>query len=518
MISFDKTYRPPLFRLYGLILNILCITTSLLVLQLPLRAQKQIFPFLDSKTLHNPIIPQVSDDKLDNAFQHRMDVGRLNSQSDDRGLENQGEIGFFPDTVTVYSISQNPARYSYFYSENGLRLLTIIKLYENEQWVNIAYESCTYDSERNLLTSIWQSWQNGNWQNTSKTTYTYYNNKLLTRTLQTWTSSGWTNFEKITNTYDLNGNHSTHKAERWVDNEWINDVYVLYFYDNQNNLTSGIRQIWNAVYWLNSQEYSYSYSSSGKLLLATIKNWEDDDWVNFYKETYSYTNNRLSEYIGMEWNGTSWQNSTKYNYTYTDAGFLFTAIGQQWASGQWQNLERSQYSYNTFGGILSGLVQNWASAVWQNNMLITNAYDENGNALSANVHFWDGSAWMQNQDALLELCYSNCYLKNYYTGYRATAHYISAVVGLPQHERKATISLFPNPAKESIHLATTLPEETMIGVKLFSSDGRFAACLYEGKAQLLPKQLSTEHLPNGIYFCTIQTQYNTEAIKIIINK
>lgn len=88
---------------------------------------------------------------------------------------------------------------------------------------------------------------------------------------------------------------------------------MLYFYDNQNNLTSGIRQIWNAVYWLNSQEYSYSYSSSGKLLLATIKNWEDDDWVNFYKETYSYTNNRLSEYIGMEWNGTSWQNSTKYN-------------------------------------------------------------------------------------------------------------------------------------------------------------------------------------------------------------
>lgn len=173
MISFDKTYRPPLFRLYGLILNILCITTSLLVLQLPLRAQKQIFPFLDSKTLHNPIIPQVSDDKLDNAFQHRMDVGRLNSQSDDRGLENQGEIGFFPDTVTVYSISQNPARYSYFYSENGLRLLTIIKLHENEQWVNIAYESCTYDSERNLLTSIWQSWQNGNWQNNSKTTYTY---------------------------------------------------------------------------------------------------------------------------------------------------------------------------------------------------------------------------------------------------------------------------------------------------------------------------------------------------------
>lgn len=449
-------------------------------------------------------------------FHLRMDISRI--QLFTQNLDILKTTAYFPDTVLVYATSQNPRRYSYFYSQNGERLISFIKSYENEEWINLSYETCTYDANGNRLTSTWQIWQNSAWTNSSKFTYTYTtNNKIATQTRQLWTASGWTNDEKVTNTYDIFGNRVAYKLEKWLDNNWSNNVYELYTYDDQNNMVNGVRQVWNAVYWLNDQRYIYTYNDLGQLLNAEIQNWSDDEWVNFYSESYTYSENRLSSYTGMIWVGANWTNSEKYTYTYNAPGFLTEAVGEEWSNGQWTNDIRSQFSHNSFGGVQSGLYQIWGAGQWHNEHLTDYSYDNSGNTTELNLFYWDGNTWVQNADGLLQLLFSQSISSMYFTGYRAYASYISTLVDLPEKTREIEISVMPNPVNNHFTIKLGMLQEQIL-IHLHAIDGKIISKLYEGDAALMPNQFDVKKLdlPEGVYLLSINSIKKTYYKKLVI--
>lgn len=449
-------------------------------------------------------------------FHLRMDISRIQQLT--QILDIQKTTAYFPDTVLLYATSQNPKRYSYFYSQNGERLISFIKSFENEEWINLSYETCTYDANGNRLSSTWQIWQNNAWTNSSKITYTYTsNNNIASQTKQIWTTSGWTNDEKVTNTYDIFGNRVAYKLEKWLDNNWTNNVYELYTYDDQNNMVNGVRQVWNAVYWLNDQQYNYTYNDLGQLLNAEIQNWFDDEWVNFYSETYAYAENRLSSYTGMFWMDSNWTNSEKYTYYYNAPGFLTEALGEEWSDGQWSNDIRSQFSHNSFGGVQSGLYQTWGAGQWYNEHLTDYSYDSSGNTIELNLYYWNGDTWVQNADGLLQLLFSQSIKSMYFTGYRAYASYISTLVDLPESTRDFGISVMPNPVNDHFTIKFEMPQEQIL-VNLYALDGKIISTLFEGDAAMLPSQFVVKKfdLPEGVYLLSIKSNKKTYHKKLVI--
>ena len=72
-------------------------------------------------------------------------------------------VVFMLDTVYNYSISANPKRYIYTYSQEGYRLSLLLGAYENGEWIPATKEEYTYDIYGNRLTTIWETWEEGNW-------------------------------------------------------------------------------------------------------------------------------------------------------------------------------------------------------------------------------------------------------------------------------------------------------------------------------------------------------------------
>ena len=457
---------------------------------------------------------------LPNNFNIKFDLKRLAKLHPVE--ENRDNTYYYPDTVIVYSISQNPKKYTYFYSELGERQMTMIKVMENEVWVNHSFELCTYDSVSNLLTSEIKVWQNDTWVKSGKITNTYTtNHNVLTTLNEFWDGTDWINIDSSTYTYNVSGKIVALLKEVWIDNNWTNDFYDLFTYDEFGNLQSSIRQIWEINTWNNEYQYTYSYDVNNNLLSGVIEKWEIDDWIFFYKENYVYnSSNQPIEYTGQVWNDTDWMNNNKYSYTYNEYGFVEIGLGELWIDGIWVINERAQFTQNFYGGVQSELIEHWLGNSWINYTLSTYSHDEFGNTLSANLYNWDGETWIQNGDGLLEMSYYYNLFNEYFVGYLAEASYISIITNLHETTNENTLKFFasPNPSHGTFTLIIESDEDANAQVTFFNLNGTkvidlFLGSLTKGENRMEVPALS---LPDGIYIAKLSTTSLQKYLKIII--
>lgn len=450
-------------------------------------------------------------------FHIRNDHSRLNNLNHpERGSE---EINFYPDTVIVYSLENDPQRYSYFYSTDGERLVTFVKEFKNSTWVNAAMENCTYDIYGNRLTSVWQIWQSTLWVNGVKTINTYgTNNVLLTQTMQVWSGSQWVNDIRITNTYDASGNKVAALREKWLSGVWESEYYELLVYDGSNNLLNITGQFWNAVYWLNDQYLEFTYTTDNKLLSGEFRSWVNDEWLNIYREDFTYNSNGLlSQYLGKTWLGSGWLFSEKNTYTYNINGYVEYATNQSWQVNQWVNSKRTFFTSNTFGGIVTSLEEIWNSGQWVNDALFNCVYDEYSNASNCEFYKWNGTTWEQSQDAVLELNYSNGVETVFLTGYKATASYISLLVGINSFTNN-TLELYPNPASQVLYVRNSVTIEKDTNIELYSLDGKLVYSIIPIPLQndSFSIRIELPELSKGMYIIKFISGNQLKSEKIII--
>jgi hypothetical protein len=455
-------------------------------------------------------------------FNIRFDLKRLqNLHPFEKDRDN---TYYFPDTVVVYSIQENPKKYTYLYSANGERQMTFLKVLENEEWVNKYFIIVTYDSVGNPLVTETRVWQIDTWVFESRITNTYTtNHNILTSISQNWDGASWLNSTQETYTYNVSGKPVALLKEEWLDNNWSNVFYDLYTYDDSGNLTSGIRQSWEIDNWINEQQYTYSYDSNNNMLIGIIELWNTDAWQFFYKESYTYdASNQPIEYIGQFWETDNWVNFEKLTYTYNEYGFVELALSELWTNGNWANNERGHFTQNVYGGVQSALIENWQSDNWVNTMLTTYSHDEFGNTLSANLFHWFGDTWSYSEDGMMELSYYFGIYSETFIGYLAEASYLTIVTDIPEPFEFSILNLnaFPNPATRDFTVSIQSEKDTQIDLRLYNMNGVQINAIYDGwmKAGESSFKVETNNLPAGMYYARLYTGSQTKYLKIILTQ
>lgn len=419
-------------------------------------------------------------------------------------------LQFFPDSILVYSVQNNPRKYNYLFSNNGELLTTLVRIRQGALWINESIENRTYDALGNMSTQQWQAWTGNDWVNSSRSLYTYDDNrKILTHTEQTWNSAAgnWTNFRRTTNTWTASGFHLTMLQEIFSDNSWTNQVFELYVWQN-SNLVQAERQHWTNGNWTNAYQYQYSYNPEGNLVSMTMKQWAGNQWSDFYREVFSYnTSNQLIIYVSQIFSN-NWQNSEQYFYSHDPLGFLESAQRQVWQSGTWQNSLRRTFTNNNFGSSQLAVHEIWQQNGWVNQHMFTKGFDESGNTTISNAFVWS-DGWQQNQDNQIEIDYDYGLKTLRFQGYKAEAGYISMLVSTEENKDFSRLQVYPNPSDGKFFIFNELLASGPVYLHIFAIDGKEVFSSKYAFGSTIFVDIGNKKLNSGTYLLRLISSKNT---------
>jgi len=241
------------------------------------------------------------------------------------------------------------------YNSKNEQIVCLIQGASSGSWTNIGRFIYFYDDSSNLISRIYQNWDNSNtWKNSSKYNFTYNSlNLKVSDTLSSWntTSSAW-DYNNLS-TYEYNTSGKQIRSVEYVrvssPSYWKASSRLTAGYDTNMNQLWNISEIWDNTLsrWTGSSKNIYTYDPANNLLTNITQLWESSTstWYNNcrYENTYDVNNNRIL-FTEMRWNASVWQNFYKRVYTY-DANnneILNEYFG--WGSSDWTPIDR-QFSY-----------------------------------------------------------------------------------------------------------------------------------------------------------------------------
>lgn len=180
----------------------------------------------------------------------------------------------------------------------------------------------------------------------------------------------WDNYQGNNYEYDANNNLTSRTNLGWSNGAWEELSKDLYTYDSNNSLVNEIHQ----VYALNTSMYT-----------------------NDSKTTYTYnSNNNAVELLDESWNGTQWDNDTKFNINYV-AGNIDNAILYSWNGTTWVNEERSLATNDSNNRIIEIVNESWGNSTWTIEDRSVIIRDANGLVLTNRLDLWNGSAFVAEE-------------------------------------------------------------------------------------------------------------------------
>ncbi len=441
---------------------------------------------------------------------------------------NQKEIRtdylFLLDTTYVYTVSNNPTRYSYSYSDNHLLTSKISEVIVNNSWVFSTYQANTYDDNGNIATTLWRTWDNGSFTNVAKDSYEYDFNGNITSSLhEMWANGSWENNNRSTYIFNVGGNLVSHLNVTWDGSTWVNNTFELYTYDDLGNLLTAVGSLWVDGVWVTDTQNIYSYDDNNNMIEAITEIWINDEWQNYFHQNFTYdaANNRLSA-ISQFWDSTAWVNSNNDAYVYDNLGFLSSDISQSWQDSIWVNQHKETFVYNYFGGFETVLNQVWDTTNWVNLTMALNNYDEFGNTIDAQYFNWVDDTWGHTIDGVLRLFYDYSTKTELTVGYLADAQYTSVQVGVNESFNVSTVGLSckPNPAASSTIISVDVATEANVSVRLLNNMGSTIKNVYTGQ---LTKgshnfNINVSSLAAGNYYVVFATDNEKKSAKLIITK
>ena len=434
----------------------------------------------------------------------------------------EDDLIFVIDTAYNYSLSDNPRRYNYTYSNTGERLSTLLQKNIDDEWENFTLNENTYDILGNRIFEVWKSWVNNNWTNESRVTFIYSSdNYLLSSIEELWVNGSWVNNERGTYSYNTGGQVVSHVIELWNEDAWENNSKDIYVYDDFGNMTYALGMMWHIDVWQNESQYTYTYDENNNLITGLYESWEDGDWSNISKDSSVYNEtNMKTMYLYETWNDSLWVNSFKYDYLYNDLDYLATRTMENWQESTWVNSEKIQFSYGSYGGVESELKQIWEEAIWVDYSMYQYNYDDYGNALEGNFYYWDG-LWTQNQDGPIQIAYDYSTKLETYFGYHVHAAYSSMLVGINEARiANNNISAGPNPTRDIFSINLKISENRMVKVELYSIGGQYLYSIFDN--QLITGShnitINTKQIPAGIYMVKIKLGIQQHNVKMVVIK
>ena len=308
--------------------------------------------------------------------------------------------------------------------------------------------------QNKLLSSVTQYLDGNNvWQNGQGSNYEYdSNNNLISETnLSFWENNAWKISSKVSYTYNASNKVTVDIYQNWnaTTNKLENSDKRLNTYTN-GNITESIIQNWNTSNssWTNSRKNTLTWNSKNMPESGLFYNWDGSQWAPATRLTITNNaNNKITSLLFEKWDGANWVNSEKDLRTYNGNNQLITDREASWDdfSANWKVTNQTDYILDANGNVTSETYTN-ASDNTQNN--IRNYTYDTSSLMSSFANPFndkDGTDYLsQNPHVNKVLGYTN---SKYGT---TTYNYSNTIVlGTEKNEiAKATISVFPNPAKD----------------------------------------------------------------------
>jgi hypothetical protein len=151
----------------------------------------------------------------------------------------------------------------------------------NSVWTTSDSLACTYDSSGNLLTVLYEEWENAQLTtNTFRLTNTYDTSGNMRTTLEEdWDSQGWANVNLDSYTYDANGSRLADLVKNWAGTGWENSKLHTYTYDASRNPLTELLQVSDGHGgWANENRIMLTYDANENIVLFTQQVWNSIYW------------------------------------------------------------------------------------------------------------------------------------------------------------------------------------------------------------------------------------------------
>ena len=171
-----------------------------------------------------------------------------------------------------------------------------------------------------------------------------------------------------------------------------------YTYDSHNNLLMRLDKSWDGTSFQESFRWTYTYNHSKKLLLRRVgENKTSCGWVNFEKDEYSYdTNgNLLEDVFYLAHDNVFYINSKRAN-VYNSAGKVESNTYYVYTNDDWSQSARSVFYYNAIGNNNLEIMQNWTGSNWEDSEKSEKVYNTANQVVSDTRYYKQGSNWIQN--------------------------------------------------------------------------------------------------------------------------
>lgn len=186
---------------------------------------------------------------------------------------------------------------------NPVLVEELFQRWDNNNWVNVRKQTYTYDPDLCILVRDW----NGN-SFENHYLYTIYDEgESQTILLQYWLGGAWQNQEKVEIKYNDNHEIVQSITFQWVSEAWSNDLKVEYFYDGLYKLSEVTKTLWDNGQWnankVKTIKYEYDWMGSKHALCTSNyggPNELNTDIEMFYNEGNSITYENITE-ISMDY-------------------------------------------------------------------------------------------------------------------------------------------------------------------------------------------------------------------------
>lgn len=403
-------------------------------------------------------------------------------------------------------------------------------------WNNFLRSTSGYDASGNLSSRQTEIWTNGAWTNSTLYNYTYNaSNELLTILYQTW-NNGWNNSGRIVNSYNANQSLVKREAFSW-NGSWLPTIKDDFTYNAFNELLNKFGYLFQNGVWQKRERLAYQFAFgfvsnlersvddgqggwlpksrtlsaiNGSAIPARIvsereqsRDTTNNVWLDSLRTIYSYSANLLSQKIKDKYNAstTSWTDIYRYQYGYNTNNLLNEEIYYSTnsnASGL-QPDSRKTITYNTNNLIDEiKLYKPAGPTTWSDNGRELFTYNVNDSLTYKRVEEYFNNAYAPS--------------KQYFYYYDNVSVGLSNINNL---FKQAT--LFPNPTSDVINIETTEKISGAMQATIFSYTGKTVWSQLSNK----PDQslnFNIESLPVGQYILQVTELSSGRASKFKFQK
>ena len=320
-------------------------------------------------------------------------------------------------------------------------------------WDNVFRERFIYDAYGNLLSGRAESW-NISWSvlegDSSFYTYSGANVEEWEQFEYNTASQMWEKTEKVVFTaYNSNNEPVEACIFEWDGTSW-GDTALKYS---------------NVIWALGFNGFGLETEPTDLLVYEK----SSGSWVNLQKTTSTISNNRVTEALTEEWNGSSWDNEERKLYDYDIEDNLITEKHQEW-NGNW--------------GLISG------------DSTVIN-YGTLGEKLYSFNYFFDKNFNLQWNEA------------------HEFFYYYAPNIGIDKFQDNNSVEVFPNPANHYIDLKLDANRTENIVIEIYNNIGERVFVSSKNANIESPYRIDISDMESGLYFVKIHSSSTKKSMKFI---